>query len=239
MLVGFNLTFGPMHILGLQGMMRRTYTYTSNQGFSMWNMVSTIGAFIIALSLLVFMGNVLFSYRKHRKNPVNPGADPWDARSLEWMIPSPTPEYNFAEIPVVEEFDEFWHRKYGHDENGRLVRIAKTEDVVESSDPVTVHLPSPSYWPLVLALGMPLVGYGLIFNLWWAVPGVILIVAGIYGWVMEPATDPDAGHGHDDHHGEPDEPDSAEIAAPESVESELVSASAGSTAATAEEGDSK
>ena len=119
------------------------------------------------------------------------------------------------------------------------MRIAKTEDVVESSDPVTVHLPSPSYWPLVLALGMPLVGYGLIFNLWWAVPGVILIVAGIYGWVMEPATDPDAGHGHDDHHGEPDEPDSAEIAAPESVESELVSASAGSTAATAEEGDSK
>ncbi len=239
MLVGFNLTFGPMHILGLQGMMRRTYTYTSNQGFSMWNMVSTIGAFIIALSLLVFMGNVLFSYRKHRKNPVNPGADPWDARSLEWMIPSPTPEYNFAEIPVVEEFDEFWHRKYGHDENGRLVRIAKTEDVVESSDPVTVHLPSPSYWPLVLALGMPLVGYGLIFNLWWAVPGVILIVAGIYGWVMEPATDPDGGHGHDDHHDEPDEPDATELAAPETAEAELVSASAGSTGAITGEGDSQ
>ncbi|CAB4548075.1 unannotated protein [freshwater metagenome] len=239
MLVGFNLTFGPMHILGLQGMMRRTYTYTSNQGFSMWNMVSTTGAFIIALSLLVFMGNVVFSYRKHRKNPVNPGADPWDARSLEWMIPSPAPEYNFAEIPVVEEFDEFWHRKYGHDENGRLVRIAKTEDVVESSDPVTVHLPSPSYWPLVLALGMPLVGYGLIFNLWWAVPGVILIVAGIYGWVMEPATDPDASHGHDDHHGDPDEPDAAEIEAGESAESELVSASAGSAGVTADGGDSQ
>ena len=118
MLVGFNLTFGPQHILGLQGMMRRTWTYTDTQGFNTWNLVSTIGAFIIAVSMLVFMGNVAFSYRKHRRNPVDPGPDPWDARSLEWMIPSPTPEHNFDETPVVEEFDEFWHRKYGHDEDG-------------------------------------------------------------------------------------------------------------------------
>ena len=130
-LVGFNLTFGPQHILGLQGMMRRTWTYTEDQGFNTWNLVSTIGALTIAVALIIFMVNVALSYRKHRRNPVDPGPDPWDARSLEWMIPSPTPEHNFDEVPVVEEFDEFWHRKYGHDENGRLVRIAKTEDVVQ------------------------------------------------------------------------------------------------------------
>jgi cytochrome c oxidase subunit 1 len=205
MLVGFNLTFGPQHILGLQGMMRRTWTYTEDQGFNTWNMVSTIGAFIIAVSLLIFMANVWASWRRHRREPVNPGPDPWDARSLEWMVPSPTPEHNFDETPVVEEFDEFWHRKYGHDENGRLVRIARTEDVVQDGSATDVHLPSPSYWPLVLSLGFPLIGYGLIFNLWWAVPGAILVIAGCYGWVMEPSTDPDAGHHHGDGHGSDDD----------------------------------
>jgi cytochrome c oxidase subunit 1 len=209
MLVGFNMTFGPQHILGLQGMMRRTWTYTDNQGFNTWNMVSTIGAFTIAVSIILFMANVFTSWRKHRKHPVNPGPDPWDSRSLEWMVPSPTPEHNFDEVPVVEEFDEFWHRKYGHDENGRLVRVAKTEDVVQSGDATDVHLPSPSYWPLVLALGFPLVGYGLIFNLWWALPGVVLVIVGVWGWVMEPSTDPAAGHHHDDHDGHDDEPDAA------------------------------
>ncbi|MCZ7628109.1 MAG: cytochrome c oxidase subunit 4 [Microthrixaceae bacterium] len=122
-------------------------------------------------------------------------------RSLEWMIPSPAPEYNYAETVVVEEFDEFWHRKYGHDEEGRLVRIAKTEDVTQAPGATGIHLPSPSYWPLVLATGLPLVGYGLIFNLWWALPGALIVIVAIFGWVLEPADDPDAGH---EHHDEPE-----------------------------------
>jgi len=191
MLVGFNMTFGPMHILGVQGMMRRTWTYTENQGFAVWNLVSTIGAFILAVSILVFIANVALSWRKHRRNPVDVGPDPWDARGIEWMIPSPTPEHNFDETPVIEEFDEFWHRKYGHDERGRAVRIAKTEDIVQKGDATNVHLPSPSYFPLLMALGLPLIGYGLIFNLWWAVPGGVLFVAGVFGWVMEPSTAPE------------------------------------------------
>jgi cytochrome c oxidase subunit 1 len=198
MLVGFNLTFGPMHMLGLQGMMRRTYTYTDGQGFDVWNLVATIGVVVLAISILVFIYNVIHSYRSHKANPVDPGPDPWDARSMEWMIPSPTPEYNFSETVVVEEFDEFWHRKYGHDEEGRLVRVARTEDVVQQPGATGIHLPSPSYWPLVLAAGFPLVGYGLIFNLWWAIPGALLLILGIFGWVMEPADDPEAGH--DEHH---------------------------------------
>ncbi len=203
MLVGFNLTFAPMHMLGLQGMMRRTFTYTDNQGFDVWNLVATIGVFVLAISILIFIWNIIHSYRAQKKEPVEVGADPWDARSLEWMIPSPTPEYNFSDTVVVEEFDEFWHRKYGHDEDGRLVRIAETEDVVQKPGATGIHLPSPSYWPLILASGFPLVGYGLIFNLWWCIPGALLLVLGIFGWVMEPADDPHGGH--EEHHDpEPD-----------------------------------
>src|SRR5438445_4866693 len=83
MLIGFNLTFGPFHILGLQGMPRRVYTYPSHRGWDFWNFVATIGSFIIALSVLVFIINVL----KSRKTAAAP-ADPWDARTLEWSIAS-------------------------------------------------------------------------------------------------------------------------------------------------------
>jgi cytochrome c oxidase subunit I len=188
MLIGFNLTFGPMHILGLQGMSRRIYTYEKGLGFDLWNMVSSIGAFTIAVSVLVFLANVVRS-RLHAASDPPPGPDPWDARSLEWMLPSPVPAHNFDEIPTITQLDEFWHRKYGTDESGRTVRIAETEDVAQKGDATDVHLPSPSYWPLVVALGLPLIGYGLIFNLAWAVPGVILVLGGIYGWGLEPADD--------------------------------------------------
>jgi len=207
LLVGFNLTFGPMHILGLQGMPRRTYTYRDGYGFNLWNFVSTVGAFIIAVSFLIFFWNIWASYRKAKRavgkgNRLTMAADPWDARDLEWMIPSPAPAHNFDVIPTVQSLDEFWHRKYGEDENGRLVRIAATEDVVQKGDAKDVHLPSPSYWPLVLSFGMPWVAWGLIYNLWFALFGVLCIVTALYGWIMEPSTDPNAGHSSDDHDGE-------------------------------------
>jgi len=200
-LIGFNLTFGPMHVLGLQGMPRRIYTYRDGYGFNFWNLVSTIGAFTIAVSMLVFFANIARSRKKAHALGLSEVADPWDGRSLEWMVPSPAPEHNFDEIPTVTVLDDFWHRKYGEDENGRLVRIAATEDVVQKGDNHDVHLPSPSYWPIVLASGLPFVAWGLIYNLWLCVIGGILVVAAIYGWVMEPSVDDEAGHGdhHDDH----------------------------------------
>ncbi|CAN5805772.1 cytochrome c oxidase subunit I [soil metagenome] len=200
LLAGFNLTFGPMHILGLQGMPRRTYTYRDGYGFNFWNLVSTLGAFLIAVSFLYFFWNIWSSYRKAkvkggvRVNRLIDDGDPWDARSLEWMVPSPTPVHNFDVAPTVTALDDFWHRKYGQDEYGRLVRIAATADVVQKGDATDVHLPSPSYWPIVLSFGFPWIGYGLIYNLWFCVFGGLLVVAGIYGWIMEPATEPDAGH---------------------------------------------
>jgi cytochrome c oxidase subunit 1 len=206
MLIGFNLTFGPMHILGLQGMPRRQHTYVEGYGFEFWNQVATFGAFVIALSVLVFFGNVIKSWRGHRADPVSPGPDPWDGRSLEWMLPSPVPAYNFEPVPTITHFDEFWHRKYEEDEQGRVVRVRSAEEVAQTGDATNVHLPSPSYWPLVMAAGLPLIGYGLIFNLGLAaVGGVVVLLAG-YAWGMEPADDPEAahGHGHDDGDGDGD-----------------------------------
>ena len=206
MLIGFNLTFGPMHVLGLQGMSRRINTYSSGFGFEFWNLVATIGSYILGASVLFFLWNV-YKSKKEAPNLPAPGPDPWDARSLEWSIPSPTPEHNFDEIPVVESQDDWWFRKYNIEDDGSVVRISSAEDAAQKGDAVGVHLPSPSFWPLVLAIGLPLIGYGVIFNLWLCVVGGLLTGGAIYAWVLEPVDDPDAdGHSHDDHH-DGDDPD--------------------------------
>jgi cytochrome c oxidase subunit I len=221
-MVGMNLTFGPMHIVGLQGQPRRTYTYTKNMDVAFWNAVETVGAFIIALSVMVFLYNVAVSYRKYRVEGVTVGADPWDSRSLEWMVASPTPHHNFDEIPTVTTLDEFWHRKYGEDEAGRPVRIAATVDVVQPGT-AHPHLPAPSYWPIVVAAGLPVVAYGIIFQLGVAMLGGVIILVGAYGWGMEPSFDDEATAGHLDIGPGPGDPvDHGGSTAPE----ELASASA-------------
>jgi cytochrome c oxidase subunit 1 len=218
--VGFNLTFGPMHILGLQGMPRRTYTYRDGYGFNTWNLVSTIGAFTIATSFLIFFWNIRKSYKDHKADPVAIPADPWDARSLEWSIQSPTPAHNFDISPTVHRLDDFWHRKYQENADGKLVRVAKSEDIVQAGNPEGVHLPSPSYWPLVISFGLPLVAWGLIFSLWLCVPGALLIIGGIYGWILEPSTAPEGDHGHGDDHAPAATDDSGDEAEPADTKAE-------------------
>jgi cytochrome c oxidase subunit I len=190
MLIGFNLTFGPMHILGLEGMIRRTYTYPDSLGLTMWNQVATVGAFLIALSILVFIVNLVVTYVKPRPSAAEV-ADPWDARTLEWLTTSPPPVYNFEEIPTVHALDEFWHRKYVEDERtGRLVPAqagaAEAHDDGRAGGHA-IHMPSPSFWPLVAALGMPLIGYGVLFSWWLVGLGVIVALTGFYGWALEPS----------------------------------------------------
>ncbi|MDP9226285.1 MAG: cytochrome c oxidase subunit I [Actinomycetota bacterium] len=192
MLIGFNVTFGPMHILGLEGMPRRIYTYPNGMGWNLWNFIETIGAFVIAASVLVFIANTVRSRRVREEA----GSDPWDARTLEWMTPSPPPEYNFAQIPLVENRDDWWHRKYIKGPTGDPVRVfAGGADVVDAHTAVVdehglgIHMPSPSYFPLVLSLGLPMMGYGVIFKLWWLIGvGLLVVLTGAYGWVLEPGT---------------------------------------------------
>ena len=198
LLIGFNLTFGPMHILGLQGMSRRIHSYAADSGFNLWNAVATAGAFVIAVGVAMLFWNIALSRRRARGAPPV-GPDPWDARGLEWMTASPVPTHNFDREIHVTRQDEFWHRKWGYDEAGKVVRIAPTAEVAHDGSAKGVHLPSPSYWPVVVALGLPFVAYGLIFNLWITGVGALLLLGGLYGWVFEPPDDPE-GHAHDDHH---------------------------------------
>jgi len=173
-------------MLGLDGMPRRIYTYPTDRGWGFWNMVSTIGAFTIALSILIFLINVVVSLRKQP----DAGEDPWDARTLEWTIPSPPPEYNFAKIPVVQARDPLWHQKLL-----RRYMAPRAETIGEQKveeEPGHIHMPSPSYYPLITALGLPIMMYGIIYQsdnkgLWGVVgAGVIVLLLGAFGWAMEP-----------------------------------------------------
>ncbi len=95
--VGFNMTFFVQHILGLIGMARRTYTYPNLPGYFALNLISTIGAFILAVSVVLFLWNLVWSFRKGEIA----GDNPWDAWTLEWATTSPPPEHNFVRLPPV------------------------------------------------------------------------------------------------------------------------------------------
>jgi cytochrome c oxidase subunit 1 len=111
MLIGMNLAFFPMHILGLLGMPRRQYTYPGNLGWNTLNLISTIGAFLIALSILLFLINWARTLFQRGYAPVA-GNDPWDAFTLEWDTTSPPAAYNFESIPVVRSRRPFYDIKH-------------------------------------------------------------------------------------------------------------------------------
>jgi cytochrome c oxidase subunit 1 len=161
MLVGFNLTFFPMHFLGLMGMPRRIYTYAPGLGWEFWNLVSTIGAVVQAVALLVFLVNVARSLR----GGAPAGPDPWDGRTLEWALPSPPPPYNFAALPAVLRRDALWLTKHP-DARGPGVR-----DLPALVSPVgPIHMPEPSSWPLRTALAMIVLVAGALLH-----PGVVVV----------------------------------------------------------------
>jgi cytochrome c oxidase subunit 1 len=108
MFIGFHLTFDFMHVPGVLGMPRRVFTYEADRGWGIWNMIATIGAFIQLAATLVFVWNLIRSYRKGELA----GNDPWDAWTLEWTTSSPPPHYNFAEEPVVHSRRPLWDLKH-------------------------------------------------------------------------------------------------------------------------------
>lgn len=197
MFIGFNLTFAPMHWLGLEGgMVRRTWRYAPETNLGPWNLAATVGAFVIALAVLVFMVNWTVSRRRGALS----GLDPWDARTIEWTIPNPTPEYNYATTPVIRTLDEFWHMKYTEDADGRPVRRPEADALVARLDEAgrnpsePIHLPNPSYFPIIVAAGLPLIGYGVIFHTGIVgkaliAVGALVTLGGLIGWGMEPLED--------------------------------------------------
>ena len=189
--IGFNITFFPMHFTGMDGMPRRIYTYADGMGWDFWSAVSTAGAFILALSILVFLHNVVTSWIKGE--PAE--ADPWDGRTLEWSIPSPPPEYNFVEIPTVHDRDDWWAQKRRKVERpGEPVPVAGGSGYggVEHA----IHLPQPSYWPIVVSIGLLIAGYGLIYNVAVIAIGAGIGMVAVYAWSFEPVNEPDEGSAH-------------------------------------------
>src|SRR3954468_1391671 len=200
MIIGLNMTFGPMHIVGLQGQPRRMYIWTNeragtgffNLGF--WNRVESVGAFIIALGVLLFLINVVQTTRNGAKAPL----DPWDARTLEWMTTSPPKEHNFDALPTVHALDEFFHRKYldvAEGDDHDLRQVATAEEILaelEANADHHIHMPSPSYWPIILAFSLPIVAYGVIFSRFFSLVRVVILLLGACGWAMEPSVAPDS-----------------------------------------------
>src|SRR5215468_171513 len=177
MMIGFNVTFFPMHFLGLIGMPRRIYTYAPDLGWNFWNMVSSIGAFIIAFSFLIFIVNVV----KTMRGGVVAGPDPWDARTLEWAIPSPPPVYNFAVIPVCHGRDELWLQKHG-DGHGTPPRKVTPPAHVDTS---SIHMPPPSYWPILLAAAFLFMVSGALVSIYQVVLGGFLTLYCMASFMLE------------------------------------------------------
>jgi len=199
MVIGMNLTFGPMHILGLQGQPRRMMVWTEARAgegffnFGFWNRVASIGSFTLGIGVLLFLVNVIYTH-KSKKVAIAP-LDPWDARSLEWMTQSPPQEHNFDVLPTVSHLDEFFHRKYETDSSTHgVTQVHSAEEVMaelNAHPDEHIHMPSRSYWPILLALSLPVIGYGVIYNRTLMAVGAGLILLTMFGWAMEPSTSPD------------------------------------------------
>jgi cytochrome c oxidase subunit 1 len=177
MLIAFNLTFFPMHFVGLHGMPRRVYTYPAGLGFDTMNMLETVGAFLLAISQAIFVWNIIQAWRKPRNAP----ADPWNGATLEWAIPSPPQEFNFAVEPEVHSRDPLWEQKR---QQGPL---PEPERVGGQG----IHLPNPSFWPLLTATGVAGIFISMMmiqFLGWWFVVAMVLwFLFSVYNWIFEPA----------------------------------------------------
>ncbi|CAN5516138.1 hypothetical protein BH23ACT9_BH23ACT9_30970 [soil metagenome] len=195
---GVNLTFFPHHILGLEGMARRIWTWPEGLGWEPWNMLSSLGAYLTAAGLLVFLADAVLAIR--RGPPA--GEDPWEAGTLEWATTSPPAPYNFATIPLVTGRDPLWDdptatTRPDHMEWRRpqIDPAAPRREMVVTSvldgDPEhRVTLPVASWWPLLLALALAVALVGVLIN---SVPlgvlGLIGVVTSCIGWLWSPEDD--------------------------------------------------
>ncbi|UPM53182.1 cytochrome c oxidase subunit I [Gottfriedia acidiceleris] len=148
--IGFHLTFFIQHFLGLMGMPRRYFTYLPGQGLDTGNMISSIGAMFMGLATIVMLINVVYTAIKGKKA----AGDAWGVgRTLEWSIPSPAPEYNFAQIPYVRGLDALWVEKMEGD--GKMTPAEPLGDI---------HMPNSSILPFVMSVGLFIAAFGAMYN---------------------------------------------------------------------------
>jgi cytochrome c oxidase subunit I+III len=191
--IGFNLTFFPMHILGFHGMTRRIYTYVPQTGWADLNLLATIGAGVMGISILFFLINVIAS----RKTGAIAGRNPWGGSTLEWTTTSPPPCYNYLHLPTVQGRCPAWENT---DETPVVIGLSTTERELLTTtilDAIPEHryeISPDSIWPLVLAL---VVGFDLLWMIFHPIAFPIGIAAGLIvlafwfwrgnepGWLVE------------------------------------------------------
>ena len=178
--VGTNILFFPMHIVGLLGMPRRVYTYPGNVGWTSYNLIESIGGYLTAIGILALFANLVWSY--FRGAPAGP--DPWHGPTLEWTIPSPPPEYNFATIPTVTSAYPNWEDvssapglalDVGHEQHVSTVADGWTAEIVD--------MPHASPWPILLATALTL-AFALLVVQHYMFAAILLAVVGLtlVGW---------------------------------------------------------
>jgi cytochrome c oxidase subunit I+III len=177
--VGMNLTFFPMHIVGLLGMPRRQYTYSGDLGWTGLNLLETIGAYLLAAGLLMVVVNLAVSLFRGEVA----GDDPFGGDTLEWSTTSPPPDYNFPVIPKVSSPYAMWDKEDREEDARNLERGRKVLErghetpastAVDADWDEVLSMPSDSVWPPVLAVAMAGIFAFLLLKLW-IVAGVFLV----------------------------------------------------------------
>ena len=188
MFVGFNLGFFPMHIAGMLGMPRRIYTYQSGLGWDTVNLITTLGAYVFALGVLLFLLDLLRSLR--HGEPA--GRNPWDAATLEWSTSSPPPPYNFAVMPTIRSRYPLWEARLceqGHSQIDRGALLGSGRETfgtsaLDSEPEEVLRMPDDSLWPVLLSLSLLGFFYGMLTSTWWlAIAGVAALVITLVGWL--------------------------------------------------------
>jgi cytochrome c oxidase subunit 1 len=181
-LVGVNVTFWPLHTLGLAGMPRRIYTYAEETGWGPLNLMSMLGATLVDVSVIFFVVNVVLTLWRAERAPDNP----WGAGTLEWATPSPPPAFNFATIPVVTSREPLWHRE---EEGPTHVSGLSTEireglvtTVLDATPDVRYGYPEPTIWPFVGAVAVVAWLVWSIYSIQGFLWGMLLPAAAFVAW---------------------------------------------------------
>jgi cytochrome c oxidase subunit I+III len=188
--VGVNVTFFPMHLLGLDGMPRRVYTYLPEMGWGKLNLIATCGAVIIVSSMVVFLVNALTSLR----GGAIAGSNPWGAPGLEWATTSPPPAWNFHPIPIVEGRSPLWEAgeeipvATGLATDKREVLITTALDAIPDN---RHEHPGESHWPLVMAIAIGVTFIGAVWTPWAYVIGFLFSIVAFAGWGWPRGTHPE------------------------------------------------
>jgi cytochrome c oxidase subunit I+III len=201
--VGVNVTFFPMHQVGLMGMPRRVWTYEAGLGWGVYNLISTLGVLIIVPGMALFVWNVFRSYRKGEQA----GANPWGADTLEWALPSPPLQHSWTEPPIIRSRHPLWDQTDFDEGDQDLVRFVRgigqwplrwrAAVVIGTADarPVEVfRVATPSILPLVAALGVVLIFLSELVKLrWGALLGALIVVVAVirWNWPQPPPMTPD------------------------------------------------